>query len=53
MGVDKFLWLVILMLVIAVIVLVVGVFTFSLAQAASWADPDKHDLAQLDDRSKR
>ena len=30
-----------------------GVFTFSLVQAASWADPDKHNLAQPDDRGKR
>lgn len=42
------------MVIIAVIVLaVMGMFTFSLARAASWADPDKHDLPQPSDRSKQ
>lgn len=42
------------MVIIAVIVLaVMGVFTFALAQAAAWTDPDKHDLAQPGDRGKR
>lgn len=42
------------MVILVVIVLaVMGVFTFSLARAASWADPDKHDLAQPSDRGKR
>lgn len=42
------------MVLIGVLVLaVIGVFTFSLARAASWADPDKHDLPQPDDRGKR
>lgn len=42
------------MVIIGVSVLALtGVFTFSLVQAASWADPDKHDLAQPSDRSKQ
>lgn len=42
------------MVIIGVSVLALtGVFTFSLVQAASWADPDKHDLPQPDDRGKR
>lgn len=42
------------MVLIGVLVLaVIGVFTFSLVQSASWADSDKHDLAQPGDRGKR
>lgn len=39
--------------VVAVAIAVVGVFTFSLARAASWADPDNYDLPQQGDRGRR
>lgn len=42
-----------MVILVVIVVAVVGVFTFSLAQAAAWTDPDKHDLAQPGDRGKR
>ena len=53
MGVDKFLWVVVMVIIGVSVIALTGVFTFSLVQAASWADSDKHDLAQPDDRGKR